>query len=92
MLDIGDLNYMVSTKMTQTAFLHDYLRGTGRTLTEKQAKSWFGIGNLRARLSELRQAGLRVRKESTKSGQTKYSVSRRDVFGLEFSLVNRSAR
>ena len=67
---------------TQTAFLHNYLRGTNRTLTEKQALSLFGIKNLRARLSELRLLGLRVRSEKTLDGRAKYSVSRRDVYGV----------
>ena len=74
---------------TQTAFLHDYLRGTGKTLTEKQALSLFNIKNLRARMSELRQLGLRVRTENTTDGRAKYSVSRRDVDGNEFSLVTK---
>jgi len=74
---------------TQTAFLHNYLRGTNRTLTEKQALSLFGIKNLRARLSELRLLGLRVRSEKTLDGRAKYSVSRRDVYGSEFSLVSK---
>jgi len=72
---------------TQNVFLHDYLRGTGRTLTARQAKSQFGIGNLRARMSELRQAGLNVRVEKTRDGLNKYSISRRDVRGSEVSLT-----
>ena len=72
---------------TQTAFLHDYLRGTGRTLTARQANSQFGIRNLRARISELRQAGLNVRVEKTRDGFNKYSVSRRDRWGSEVSLT-----
>ena len=71
---------------SQTAFLHSYLRGTGRTLTEKQASSLFGIKNLSARMSELRQAGLKVRTEQTRDGRAKYSVSRRDVNGSEANV------
>lgn len=72
---------------TQNAFLHDYLRGTGRTLTARQAESQYGIKNLRARMTELRQAGLVVRVEKTRDGFNKYSVSRRNVWGSEASLT-----
>jgi hypothetical protein len=72
---------------TQNAFLHNYLRGTGRTLTSRQAKSQYGIQNLRARMSELRQAGLKVRTEKNQNGFNKYGVSRRDVWGSEASLT-----
>jgi hypothetical protein len=75
---------------TQNVFLHDYLRGTGRSLTESQARSLFNIKNLRARISELRQAGLVVRTEKTRQGANKYSVSRRDIWGSEASLVSRN--
>ena len=80
---------MAFTKIqaTQNAFLHDYLRGSNRTLTSAQAESLFGIRNLRARISELRQYGLKVRKDKTVDGRTKYAISRRDVFGSEASLV-----
>jgi hypothetical protein len=82
---------MAFTKIqsTQTAFLHNYLRGTNRSLTEAQARSLFNIKNLRARMSELRQMGLRVRTEQTQDGRTRYSVSRRDVAGYEYSLVSK---
>ena len=72
---------------TQNAFLHDYLRGTGRTLTAKQAESLFGIQNLSARMSELRQAGLQVRVDSTEDGRAKYAISVRDVHGSKASMV-----
>ena len=72
---------------TQNAFLHNYLRGTGRSLTSRQAETMFGIKNLRARVSELRDAGLRVRTEKAKNGATKYSVSARDIWGSRFSLT-----
>lgn len=80
---------MAFTKLTTTqlVFLHNYLRGTGRTLTERQARSLFGIKNLRARVSELRQAGLRVRVSKNLSGNTQYSISRRDVWGSGASLA-----
>jgi len=65
----------------QTQFLHDYLRGTGKTISEAQASANYGIKNLSARISELRSAGLRVTTDKNKSGKTVYSVSARDVTG-----------
>jgi hypothetical protein len=65
----------------QVEFLEDYLRGTGRTLTEAQARATYGIGNLRARISDLRAAGLKVRLDRTEDGRAKYAVSARDVTG-----------
>jgi hypothetical protein len=66
---------------TQNVFLHEYLRGTGKTLTARQALSKYNIKNLRARISELRQAGLVVVTEKTRDGFNKYSVSQRDIWG-----------
>jgi hypothetical protein len=68
---------------TQNEFLLNYLRGTGRTLTEAQARAQFGINNLSARISELRQMGFRVRTSTNTQGRTAYAVSRRDVFGSQ---------
>ena len=79
----------VTNNKTQLAILHEYLRGTGRSLTERQASKMFNIKNLRARMSELRQAGLVVRTEKTREGFNKYSVSRRDVYGSEASRLAR---
>jgi hypothetical protein len=74
-------------KSTQVAFLEKYLRGTNRTLTEAQAASLFGIQNLRARVSELRDVGLNVQTVPTKTtGRSAYRVSRRDVYGSQFKL------
>lgn len=73
---------------TQNAFLHDYLRGRNRSLTSRQAQSLFGIRNLRARMTELRDAGLRVRTEKNTEGYTRYRVSARDIFGSRASLTN----
>lgn len=70
-----------TTKTNQTAFLENYLRGTGKTITVAEAKSRFGIQNLTARISELREAGLVVRTEVTATGKTRYAVSARDVVG-----------
>jgi hypothetical protein len=68
-------------KTTQTEFLENYLRGTGRTLSSKQALSTYGIKNLRARMSDLRRAGLRVARITNTQGSSAYSVSRRDFIG-----------
>jgi len=66
---------------SQTVFLENYLRGTGKALTEADAKARFGIQNLRARMTDLRNAGLVVRTDIASTGKTKYSVSARDVAG-----------
>lgn len=65
----------------QKQFLVDYLRGTGKTISEAQANANYGIKNLRARMSELRSAGLKVNTDTNTSGKTVYSVSARDVTG-----------
>lgn len=74
---------MAFTNLTipQTQFLEEFLRGTGRSLTEAQAEATYGIQNLRARMSELRNEGLRVRVDQTQDGRAKYSISARDVNG-----------
>jgi len=72
---------------SQLAFLHDYLRGTGRAITSKQARELFGIQRLPARMYELKQAGLRIRKAKNENGQVRYSVSARDINGSRSSLV-----
>ncbi len=79
------------TLSTQNAVLHDTLRGTGRAITSGEARNLYGIKNLRARISELRDAGLRVRTEKTLSGKTRYRISSRDIFGSRSSLTT-SAR
>ena len=66
---------------TQNQFLESYLRGTGRTLSARQAESLYGIKNIRARMTELRQAGLRVNRSVNTEGRSAYSVSSRDVTG-----------
>lgn len=73
---------------TQNAFLVDYLRGTNRSLTVRQAQSLYSIQNLRARISELRDAGLRVRTERTATGRAnKYFVSARDIYGSRANVL-----
>lgn len=71
---------------TQNSFLHDFLRGTNRTLTSRQAESYFGILNLRARISELRSFGLKVNTDKTADGRNKYWISSRDVYGSKARL------
>lgn len=76
-----------SLKTTQVAFLEKHLRGTGRAMSAAQAEATYGILNLRARISELRSIGLRVRKSKNTEGRTAYAVSRRDVFGDQYKLL-----
>lgn len=73
-------------KTTQVQFLESHLRGTGVALSAAQARETYGIMNLRARMSDLRAAGLRVRKSKNTNGNTAYSVSRRDVFGWQYKM------
>jgi|TARA_B110000503_G_scaffold115812_1_gene174418 hypothetical protein len=68
-------------KSTQVAFLETYLRGTGKTITAADAKARFGIKNLTARMSELRDLGLVVRVDTATTGKARYAVSARDVMG-----------
>ena len=73
---------------TQNKFLETYLRGTTRTLTSAQAESLFGIQNLSARVSELRDLGLNVQTVPTKTTtRAAYRMSRRDVFGGQFKML-----
>ena len=74
---------MSFTKLStsQTKFLETYLRGTNREMSADQANATFGIQNLRARMTDLRNVGLRIRKGVNTQGKTVYAVSRRDVFG-----------
>lgn len=65
--------------LPQKEFLVDYLRGTGRELTSAQAASLYGIQNLRARMSEIRKDGYRVRTRKNTVGTTNYAISRRMV-------------
>ena len=73
---------------SQNAFLENYLRGTGRTLTAADARARFGISNLRARVSELRNAGLVVRTEESTTGRARYRVSARDITGSRSKVFN----
>lgn len=68
-------------KTTQKQFLENYLRGTGESLSGRQADALYGIKNIRARMTEFRHAGLRVRKYKNADGRSQYQVSARDVNG-----------
>ena len=74
-------------RVSQNTFLVSYLRGTGRELSSAQANARFGIRNLRARMSELRDLGLRIRTRTKSTGRTSYAVSARDVFGSRARVV-----
>lgn len=67
----------VNSSKTQNEQLISHLRGTNRYISAPQARALFGIKNLRARMSELRQLGFRVRTSSNTEGKTTYAVARR---------------
>jgi len=73
-------------KVTQNEFLEQHLRGTGRAISARQANSLYGIKNIRARMSELRNAGLRVNRKANTEGRSAYSVSARDLTGSRSQL------
>lgn len=77
-----------SLKSTQVAFLEKHLRGTNVSMSAAQARETYGIRNLRARVTELRQVGLNIRKGVNTKGRTTYAVSRRDVFGDQYRIFS----
>lgn len=75
-------------KTTQNRFLETHLRGTTRTLTSAQARSLFGIQNLSARVSELRDLGLNVQTIPTKTTtRAAYRMSRRTTWGSQAKVL-----
>jgi len=70
----------------QVTFLEDHLRGTGRQISEAQAKATYGIMNLRARISDMRAAGLKIRTAKNSEGRAAYAVSSRDVNGSRAAM------
>jgi hypothetical protein len=66
-------------KMSQNKFLVKYLRGTNRELSSAQAEALYGIQNLRARMTDLRNGGYKVRTHKNTEGRTAYAVSRRMI-------------
>ena len=73
----------MTNKLSQTAFLEKHLRGTGRTLSTAQARATYGIANLSARIAEMRAAGLVVTRKTNTTGNSAYSISRRDMSGCQ---------
>jgi hypothetical protein len=71
----------IKLSTSQNEFLEQHLRGTGRAMSAKQAEATFGIKNIRARMTELRQAGLKVHRAKNTEGRAAYSISSRDVYG-----------
>lgn len=72
---------MAFTKLStnQTEFLVKHLRGTNRVLSAAQAEALYGIKNIRARMSEIRDAGYIVRTGVNTKGYTTYAISRRKI-------------
>lgn len=71
---------------TQKAFLEQHLRGTGRAMSAAQARETYGIKNMRAVISTMRGAGLRVTNTVNTTGRTAYTISRRDVAGVQSKI------
>jgi len=76
----------VKLKTTQNEFLEQHLRGTGRAISARQAKATYGIKNIRARMTELRSAGLKVNRTVNTEGRTAYTISSRDVTGSRAAI------
>jgi len=72
-------------KVPQRQFLYTLLRGTGKAITQRQAKQ-YGIKRLSARMSELRGLGLKVNTEKI-ANETVYSISARDIFGSRANIA-----
>jgi hypothetical protein len=70
----------VKTSKTQVDTLVSFLRGKSRGISAPQAQALFGVKNLRARMSDLREMGYRVRKSFNTEGRTVYFVSRRMIW------------
>ena len=66
---------------TQNQMLVELLRGTGKELTVAQARSQLKIGNLRARVHELRKAGLNVQSRKNYRGAAAYRIPARVING-----------
>ena len=75
-----------SLTVTQNQFLQEHLRGTGREMTAAQALATYNIKNLRARVHELRQAGLMVLSRKNYRGAASYRITSRDQFGSRAKL------
>ena len=75
-------------RTTQNEFLEAHMRGTGVELTVKQARATYGVQNLRARICELRKAGLNVQSRKNYMGAASYRIPSRDMFGSRASIFN----
>jgi hypothetical protein len=75
-------------KSNQKTFLETYLRGTGKSLTAKDAAARFGIMQLPARMSEMKSAGLKVKTDIASTGYTRYSMTARDVNGSRAKMFS----
>ncbi len=75
-------------KSNQKTFLETYLRGTGKSLTAKDAAARFGIMQLPARMSEMKSAGLNVKTDIASTGYTRYSMTARDVNGSRAKMFS----
>jgi hypothetical protein len=76
----------IKLTMPQNTFLETHLRGTERRISEAQAVATYGIKNLRARVADLRAAGLKVHTGKNTEGKVAYSMSARDVHGSRAKL------
>lgn len=63
----------MKVSMTQHAKIQKFI-ATGKQLTVAQARSRLGVQNLRARVTELRQAGVAIKTVKTKTGLTAYAI------------------
>lgn len=70
----------IKTGKTQVESLVSFLRGKNRGISAPQAQALFGVKNLRARMSDLRELGYRVRTTINTEGRTTYFVSRRMIW------------
>lgn len=74
--------------MTQKELLINLMRGTGKELTVRQARSQYGIKNLRARISELRNDhGLNVNSRKNYRGAAAYTMTARDQNGSRAAVT-----
>jgi hypothetical protein len=70
----------------QKSFLEGHLRGTERRISQAQAEAIYGIKNLRARICEMRDAGLVIYTETNSEGRGAYRMPSRDMFGSRAKL------
>jgi hypothetical protein len=55
-------------------------------MSANQARATYGIQNIRARMTELRQAGLKVNRAKNSEGRAAYTISARDVNGSRAAI------